>query len=314
MQGVIFLDGFLNILKPPGLTSHDIVEHIRKRTRAKVGHGGTLDPGAAGVLPVLLGKATRLSSYLIDFPKVYRAELFLGLATDTADASGKIISQTSSFRFSFEDIRKVFQSFEGEILQIPPMFAAVKHRGKKLYEYARQGKIIERSPRKVNIYYIRILDFFPPQRIYFEVKCSKGTYIRTLCSQIGDVLGCGGHMAFLLRKEVGPFILSESHTLEEISVGMLSDRLLPLDFPLQKMDCLILDHEGIRALSQGRSLPLGCISGKTKNAFSGPVDEKILRVYTTKKEFALMARWKRNNVSGFVLKPEKVFQTIQEPR
>jgi tRNA pseudouridine55 synthase len=306
------LNGFLNILKPPGLTSHDVVEYIRGRIKVKVGHGGTLDPGAAGVLPVLLGKATRLSSYLVDFPKIYRAELFLGLSTDTADASGKIIRRASSFRFNFKDIEEVFCSFEGEIMQIPPMFAAVKHRGKKLYEYARQGTTVERNPKAVHIYYIKILDYFPPQRIYFEVKCSKGTYIRTLCSQIGDALGCGGHMAFLLRKEVGPFVLSESHILEEFSgresYGHL---LLPLDFLFQKMDYLMLGYEDIRFLSQGSFLSFKEVSNRAINVFSEPADDKIVPVYTPKKEFAVLARWKCNHGSGFFLKPEKVFQTIK---
>lgn len=306
------MDGFFNILKPPGLTSHDVVEYIRRRIKVKVGHGGTLDPGAAGVLPVLVGRATRLSSYLIDFPKIYRAELFLGLSTDTADASGKIIRQTSSFRFSLKDIEEALHSFEGEIMQIPPMFAAVKHRGKKLYEYARQGKTVERNPRAVNIYYIKILDYFPPQRIYFEVKCSKGTYIRALCSQIGDMLGCGGHMAFLLRKEVGPFVLPESHILEEISgkesYGQL---LLPLDFLFQKTDYLMLGYEDVRSLSQGSFLSFEEVSNRAINAFSEPANDKIAPVYTPKKEFAVLARWKCNHGSGFILKPEKVFQTIR---
>ena len=307
------MDGFLNVLKPPGLTSHDVVEHIRKITRVKVGHGGTLDPGAAGVLPVLLGKATRLSSYLVDFSKTYRAELFLGLSTDTADASGKIIKTASSFNFSLKDIEKVLQSFEGEIMQIPPMFSALKHRGKKLYEYARQGKTVERNPSAVKIYSIKILEYLPPQRLYFEVKCSKGTYIRTLCAQIGDALGCGGHMAFLLRKEVGPFVLSESHALEDISGKTLSEGLLlPLDFLFQGTDYLILGHKDILSLLQGRFLPLKEISNRAINVFCEPISEKVIPVYTNKKEFAVLARWKYAHGSGFILKPEKVFKPFNK--
>jgi tRNA pseudouridine55 synthase len=306
------LDGFLNVLKPPGLTSHDVVELIRKITGVKAGHGGTLDPGAAGVLPVLLGKATRLSSYLVEFSKTYRVELFLGISTDTADASGKIIKTASSFNFSLKDVEKVLISFEGEILQIPPMFAALKYRGKKLYEYARQGKTVERKPRAIKIYYIKILEYLPPQRLYFEVKCSKGTYIRTLCAQIGDALGCGGHMAFLLRKEVGPFALSESHALEEISGrALIKDLLLPLDFLFQGTEYLILEDKDISFLLQGRFLPLAGISNRATIVSCKPASEKVIPVYTNKKEFVALARWKYDQVSGFILKPEKVFKPFR---
>ncbi len=303
------MDGFLNVLKPPGLTSHDIVALVRKITGVKAGHGGTLDPGAAGVLPVLLGKATRLSSYLIDFPKTYRAELFLGITTDTADASGKIIETASSFNFSLKDVESVFLSFEGESMQIPPMFAALKYKGKKLYEYARQGKTVERSPRAIKIYSLKILEYLPPQRLYLEVKCSKGTYIRTLCAQLGAALGCGGHMAFLLRKEVGPFVLSGSHALEEMADETLAkDLLLPLDFLFQGEDYLILEDKDILPLLQGRALPWAGISSTVNNYAGKPAGEKIIPIYTNTKEFVALGRWQGDQASGYILKPEKVFK------
>ncbi len=307
------MDGFLNFLKPPGLTSHDVVEQIRTLfPRTKVGHGGTLDPGAAGVLPILLGKATKFSPYLVDFPKVYRAELFLGLTTDTADSSGKIISQKEPLPLRVEEIERVLTSFTGEIQQVPPMFAAIKQKGKKLYEYARQGITVERKPRTVNIFYIKAVDYFPPERILLEVKCSKGTYIRTLCSQIGDALGFGGHMSFLLRKEVGNFTLFQANTFEDLnylsSIDNAGKLLLPPDFPFRNMGGMVLNQESIKNLFHGRSLPLKELKSKPGNLVREPVDEKIVPVYTTKGEFMGLARWKTDKISEFTLKPERIIK------
>ncbi|MDO9535260.1 MAG: tRNA pseudouridine(55) synthase TruB [Bacillota bacterium] len=312
------MDGFINVLKPPGLTSHDVVDHIRKAFHGiKVGHGGTLDPGAAGVLPILLGRATRLSSYLLDFSKVYRAELLLGLSTDTADSFGKVIAQKEVPSLNIQVIERVLDLFKGEIEQIPPMFAAVKHKGKKLYQYAREGITIERKPRTVQIYSIELIDYIHPARIIFDVKCSKGTYIRTLCAQIGDALSCGGHMSFLLRKEVGKFILPDSYTLEEVNNFVINEEreyLLPMDFLFQGLDHLVLDQDKIKSLIQGCSLSYKNLFGETSNPVSAPVDEKLMPVYTTKREFTALARWKSDSQSSFVLKPEKVFKTLEELR
>jgi tRNA pseudouridine55 synthase len=307
------LDGFLNILKPPGMTSHDVVHHIRKLLNGiKVGHGGTLDPGAAGVLPILLGRATRLSAYLVDFSKVYRAELTLGLSTDTADSFGNILSKREVPSLNIQEIESIFDIFKGQIEQIPPMFAAVKYKGKKLYQYAREGITIERKPRTVQIYSIELIEYIQPDRVIFEVKCSKGTYIRTLCAQIGDALSCGGHMSFLLRKEVGNFTLSDSYTLEEVNDFIKNEEreyLLPMDFVFQGLDHLVLEQENIKSLIMGCSLSCENVYGLPE-----PVDEKLLPVYTTKREFAALARWKSDSQSSFVLKPEKVFKTLEELR
>lgn len=312
------MDGFINVLKPPGLTSHDVVHHIRKAFNGiKVGHGGTLDPGAAGVLPILTGKATRLSSYLLDFSKVYRAELLLGISTDTADSFGKVIASREVPSLNIKEIENILALFKGEIEQIPPMFAALKHKGKKLYQYAREGITIERNPRTVQIYSIQLIDYLPPERVIFEVKCSKGTYIRTLCAQIGDLISCGGHMSFLLRKEVGNFILSNSFTLEEINKFAENeerDCLLPMDFIFQGLDHLVLNHENIKSLIHGCSLSYKNMLEETGNHVTQPVDEKLMPVYTTKREFAALARWKSDSQSSFVLKPDKVFKTIEELR
>ncbi len=209
------MDGILNVLKPPGMTSFDIVAYLRSVLKEKkIGHTGTLDPSAVGVLPVCIGKATKTIDYLTDKDKVYRAELTLGVSTDTQDNYGKVLKVCEA-NYSEEQIFSAIKSFVGRYEQIPPMYSAIKVEGKKLYELAREGITIERKPRNVTIHSIDILDIRDNKAV-FDVECSKGTYIRTLCSDIGDKLGCGGHMSFLVRTRAGNFELADSLTLEEI--------------------------------------------------------------------------------------------------
>ncbi len=309
------MDGFLNILKPPGMTSHDVVQKVRELVPAvKTGHGGTLDPDAAGVLPLLLGKATKLSSYLLEFSKLYRAELQLGITTDTEDSSGRIIGRKEIPDFSVQDIEKVFKLFQGEIRQTPPMYSSVKQKGKKLYQYARAGKNVERTPRKVFIYSLNLLEFYPPSRVLFEVKCSKGTYIRTLCSQIGDFLECGGHMSFLLRKQVGFFSLQDAYTMEQLGDSprdnKIKELLLPLDYLFQEREKLFLDETEVHELCQGRFLAYYGLLEKYGQVLPKPVDETVLPVYTKQSIFSLLARWKKGEGNLFYLKPEKVLKSF----
>lgn len=209
------MDGILNILKPPGMTSFDVVGYLRGLFKIKkIGHTGTLDPGAVGVLPVCIGKATKAIEFLMEKDKVYRAELTLGICTDTQDAMGKVI-KTSPVNVNKNQIESVIKAFEGEYLQIPPMYSALKINGKKLYELARKGVEVEREARKVNINFIEIINI-EKDKVMFEAGCSKGTYIRTLCSDIGEKLGCGAHMSFLLRSSAGIFHIGDAFTLEEI--------------------------------------------------------------------------------------------------
>ena len=181
----------------------------------KVGHTGTLDPDAEGVLPVCVGKATKLSDVIMDGRKSYRAMLRLGMTTTTEDASGEVL-ETKEVDFNEERIREVVASFIGRLEQVPPMYSAVKVNGKKLYELAREGKEIERKSRTIEVYDIRIRQFLPPDRVEIDVDCSKGTYIRTLSSDIGKALGCGGHMAELLRTRTGAFSLENAIKLDEL--------------------------------------------------------------------------------------------------
>lgn len=209
------MDGLINIYKEKGFTSHDVVAKMRGILRMKkIGHTGTLDPDATGVLPVCVGKGTRLCSLLENHDKTYRAVLLLGMETDTQDVTGQILAE-KPVCVTEEQVLEVLPAFRGKIMQIPPMYSALKVNGKKLYEYAREGKVIEREARPVEIYELTVEKIELP-RITMTVSCSKGTYIRTLCHDIGQALGCGGCMESLVRTRVGDFHLEQAITLKEL--------------------------------------------------------------------------------------------------
>lgn len=228
------MNGIIVINKPIGKTSHDMVSFVRKLTGIKkVGHTGTLDPDATGVLPICIGKATKAADMLTVSDKAYRTQLVLGRTTDTQDASGKVLTERQ-VTVTKEDIEEAVSQFIGEISQIPPMFSAIKKDGKKLYELARQGISVEREPRKVTIYNIEIKEInLDNKTVTLDVDCSKGTYIRTLCEDIGEKLGCGAYMKSLVRTKSASFTLSDSFTQEELvqmkEKGTLDGALLPLD-------------------------------------------------------------------------------------
>lgn len=270
------MNGFINILKPPGMTSHDIVSWLRRMLGIKrIGHGGTLDPDAAGVLVVAIGQATRLLEYLLDNPKSYRCEILLGVVTDTQDLSGEVLEVRqvpSDYKTQFTNIVK---DFTGEISQVPPMVSAVHHNGKRLYELARKGIVVERKPRIVNIYSIDIIDDGENNkapRILFDVHCSKGTYIRTLCHDIGKALGFGGTMSYLLRTSSYPFTIDKSWTLEEISLALKegeSSFLQPYKYALQGMPTVTIRAEAEKRVLNGVAIPkkdLVNIKGIIKNS------------------------------------------------
>ena len=205
------------------MTSHDVVAWLRSLLKMrKIGHAGTLDSDAAGVLPVAVGKGTRLLEFFLDGPKSYRCEVILGITTDTYDVYGQFLRREAISSAQKERLPAVLKTFTGEILQIPPMVSAVRYRGKRLYELARQGKTVERSPRSIRIFKLEIIETFleqDPPRFYLDVVCSKGTYIRTLCHDLGQKIGCGAAMSFLLRTEAAGFRLENAYTLEEISAS-----------------------------------------------------------------------------------------------
>ena len=210
------LNGVINVYKEKGYTSHDVVAIVRKTLNIKkVGHTGTLDPDAEGVLPVCIGQATKLADYIMAERKSYTAEITFGAETTTQDASGDIIKE---YEYTFDEnrLREVIDTFKGEQTQVPPMYSAIKINGKKLYEIAREGKEIERKARKITVYDIRIAEINPPNKAIIEIDCSKGTYIRSLCSDIGNKLGWGAFMSSLTRTASGKFKLNEAVKLDEL--------------------------------------------------------------------------------------------------
>lgn len=249
--------GIVNVYKEAGYTSHDVVAKLRGICKQKkIGHTGTLDPDAVGVLPVCLGNATRLCDMLTDKSKEYRAVLRLGLVTDTQDISGKLIEQ-KEITASTEEIRSAILSFQGESMQLPPMYSALKHNGQKLYELARKGQEIERPARPITVYEIEILKEAHPDYT-IRVSCSKGTYIRTICHDIGQRLGCGGVMASLTRTRVGGFVLQEAYTLSQLQhfaeEGKLEQILLPVEEMFDGLLKLTVKPESFRALQNGNQL------------------------------------------------------------
>lgn len=211
------MDGIFNVLKPPGMTSHDVVGALRKiLNMKKIGHGGTLDPLAAGVLPVFAGTATRFLEYAAHEEKSYRAELTFGIRTDTGDTEGKIIARSPVRPLDQEEIEAALASFRGEGTQIPPMYSAISVKGTKLYKLARQGIEVERKPRPITLFTLEEVDY-TGDTLVFDVTCSKGTFIRTLCEDIAAKLGMEGTMSFLLRRSAGVFRLEDAHTLQEIA-------------------------------------------------------------------------------------------------
>ena len=222
------LFGFLNIYKPVGITSHDVVAKMRKITGIKqIGHTGTLDPFAEGVLPVCIGKATRLIEYLKD-DKEYLATVQFGASTTTYDRDGEIVS-TSDKKVLEEDVRRALENFKGEISQTPPLYSAIKIKGKKLYEYARKGEIIEVQPRKVTIENIELKSFnFDLQQAEILIKCSKGTYIRSIAYDLGQLLECGAHLIKLVRTQAGNFRIEDSIELRD-DMNVLDNLITPVD-------------------------------------------------------------------------------------
>lgn len=249
------IHGVINIYKEKGFTSHDVVAKLRGILKQKkIGHTGTLDPDAEGVLPVCLGKATKLCDMLTDKDKTYETVLLLGRTTDTQDISGQTLEEQCTEHLTEEMVREAVLSFEGDYEQIPPMYSALKVNGKKLYELAREGKEVERKPRKVTIYQITVKEINLP-RVRMEVKCSKGTYIRTLCHDIGLKLNCGGCMESLLRTQVERFDIKDSLKLSEVEIHVkeqtLDEILVPIDKMFENLKTVTLTAEATRAVCNG---------------------------------------------------------------
>lgn len=273
------MDGVINVLKPPGMTSSDVVVYLRRLlTVKKVGHAGTLDPGAAGVLVVCLGKATKIADYIMEANKTYRGGLVLGTETDTLDADGRIINQNSSLP-DLPSIEEAFAEYQGGRLQKPPMYSARKHRGRRLYELARQGQKVEVSPREIEIFENKVLKYYPPNQVFFEVTCTKGTYIRSLARDIGQSLGCGAYLSFLIRVSSGAFAIDKGFTLQEIKEALLEQKmdrvLMPMDSALSKFNAITLSKDVFMKAVNGNIIGLDSVTSDIE----GIDKEELLRVY-----------------------------------
>lgn len=263
------LIGFLNVDKPAGGTSHDVVARVRALLRAegagslKVGHVGTLDPMATGVLPLCIGKATKVSRFLMAEEKSYRAVMKLGERTDTQDATGAVLASAPVGSIDRERIEAVCREFVGTIRQLPPMYSAVKVGGAPLYKAARAGQVVERAPRVVVISSLRVLAV-DGALVTIEVDCSKGTYIRTLCADIGDRLGVGAHLYRLERRRVGPFTLEQASTLERVEAAIRSGRigslLVPVDQVLAHLPLVLVDAAAAERVRHGVPLPVDAVT------------------------------------------------------
>lgn len=303
-------NGILNLYKPVGMTSHDVVARVRRILREKrVGHAGTLDPAACGVLPVCVGQATRVVEYLSDARKVYCAGVVLGLTTDTYDAEGVVTSVSEVPDFSLDDIERAAASLRGPIMQLPPIYSAIKVGGQPLYKAARAGTVTEADvkPRPVEIYRLDINAWVRPW-LQIWVECSKGTYIRSLAHDLGQKLGCGAFMHDLVRVQSGPFPLWQAVTLEEVEAavqaGRLEDEILqPLDAVLNQWPAWIVNEATAERIRQGRNLSLSHPGWELNPAYQPAADDLTYRrAYTRQGD--LLALLERD---GNEWHPAKVF-------
>jgi len=288
------LDGIINILKHAGVSSHDIVQQTRKILRTKkVGHTGTLDPDAVGVLPVCIGKATRLAEYLTSSTKRYRALIGFGYETDTQDGSGQVTRSTELPVLNRDEFERVLECFIGESEQVPPMFSAVKINGQPLYKLAREGKEIEREARKIQIYDLKLIDYNYRSAL-IDVTCSKGTYVRTLCQDIGKALNSSAYMSFLLRIQSGIFHIENAYTLAEIKQLEVNKYLVNMADSLADFPSLEFPQEDIIKIGYGNSVNLATKSvGKSERYKVLDQNNELLAIGIIKDNY---------------FKPEKVFR------
>ena len=298
------ITGLLNINKPIGITSMDVVREIKKSTGIKkVGHGGTLDPMASGVIPIAIGTSTRLLEYILNSDKSYIATIELGRRTDTYDSEGKTLEKSDPQGISIDEIINVLSKFNGEMTQIPPMHSALKVQGKRLYELARSGTVIERPPRNVTIYEVSLEEFNSPN-IVVGIRCSKGFYVRTFADDIGHLLGCGAFLSSLKRVSSGPFNIEDSMTLDQtismISDGNLQKLIMDPGSCINGAQRIQLNEETETMVKHGRAI--GYINE------SSPITDSSLAVaYDNQSRFVAVLRFNEKLQEWH---PEKVFNTV----
>ncbi len=295
------MNGILNINKPRGNTSFSIVAFIKRLTsEQRVGHGGTLDPLATGVLPIFVGRATRVTEYLSETNKTYQAKVEFGITTDTYDATGKIIDRKDLAGITRQRITSALKHFCGQIKQIPPMYSALKHDGTPLYKLARAQITIERQPRLIQIYRLKLMKWQTPE-LTLEIECGKGTYIRSLAHDIGQFLGCGAHLTHLVRTSYGPFQLATSISVSNLRSVTNSDDLgkwlLPIDTVLTKWPAITLNETEVNNIGHGRPIETTALPSHIN------IDESRYRAYNSDGIF--IATLRKNDKHQ--LHPEKVF-------
>lgn len=273
------MNGFLSVLKPPGMTSAGVVGHVRWLLGGeKVGHAGTLDPEAAGALPLMIGRAARLFDYLVDKEKAYVAEVAFGASTDTQDAQGKVLERGDKLP-DRETILAALPRLEGTITQIPSAFSAIKQNGRPLYDMARKGETVDVPSRLVEVKSITLGEQTSPEGWMLHIRCGRGTYVRTLCHDLGLLVGCPAHMRFLLRSQSGFFTLENAVTLEQLKAareaGTLAELLLPMDAPLQHLPRVIVPEWLKKPCQNGGKLPLHAF----KKQLADVSPEKPIRIY-----------------------------------
>lgn len=300
------MNKIVNIIKPTGMTSHDVVSAVRKiLNKKKVGHTGTLDPDASGVLPICIGKATKVSELILNKDKSYICELTLGINTDTYDSSGEILERVYDFSFSEEEIEKAFDTQRGEIEQLPPIYSALKVNGKRMCDLVRSGRgdEITIKSRPVNIKELKVLSI-NGDKIMFYVKCSKGTYVRSICYDIGKVLGCGGHMSFLLRTSSGRFNLENGITLEELQEfnenGTLDKHLYDIDYVLNNFNHVVLNDNALKYYINGGIIDERRFMEKQYNE-----DDEFVKVYSKNEFLGIGKLIRKDNITS--VKSDKLF-------
>ena len=296
------IDGILNIDKPLGLTSFHVVARLKRLTnQRRVGHGGALDPLATGVLPICLGQGTRVTEFFMLAPKTYSAQIELGITTDTYDAAGKVLQCINPSNINRQQLEQGLAQFQGWLEQTPPMYSALKHQGKRLYELARAGQEVARQPRKIHISRMELVDIQLPV-FTIEVECSKGTYIRSLAHDLGQTLGCGAYLKNLVRIRCGPFNLQNASSLasfeELVREGEWRRLLHPIDTVLSPLKSVVVDEAGQHDIEHGRSLALEI--GQ---------DQELCRAYSQDGHFLALLHLQKE--SG-LWHPDKVFVRPKE--
>jgi tRNA pseudouridine55 synthase len=306
------ISGIFNIDKPAGPTSFQVVSLVRRLSGVRrVGHAGTLDPSATGVLVVCLGQATRLVEYMMEATKVYRGEVRLGITTDTLDATGTPVSQADPSNIDRRQVEEALTAFVGEIDQVPPMFSALKYNGEPLYRYARAQRQVERQARRVTIHRLQLLAFRPPLAT-IEVECGKGTYIRALAHDLGQQLGCGAHLAALARLRVGPFTLDDACSLPQLEAAFQEGRwqslLHPPDAALPSWPAVTLSEPQERAVRFGQ-----CLAADSLEPAQAVENDQLCRAYSPQGQLTAILRY---DAAALLWRPVKVFaaaERAQEP-